>query len=225
MSCRAARGGDFEPVHGTGSNELRASDLMLEKFVDGPTLRTAPALPRPGRRPQTVLLTGGHRLPRPVSAAGLAQSPAPRRRRASSGPVRADLDPTRDGRLEATFDTDPVLYRHFRELTDGRLKVIAGDKGEPNLGLDEPTWRQLAETVDVIVDSVAFVNGILSYSEFFQPNVVGTAELIRFAITTKLKPYTFVSRPPMYAPADRALGVHRALRRHPRHRAGSCARR
>ncbi|CQD12194.1 linear gramicidin synthetase subunit D [Mycolicibacterium conceptionense] len=107
--------------------------------------------------------------------------------------VRAESDDQARRRLEATFDTDPVLYRHFRALTDGRLKVIAGDKGRPNLGLAEPTWRQLAETVDVIVDSAAFVNGILPYNEFFGPNVVGTAELIRFAITAKLKPYTFVS--------------------------------
>ncbi|MFV8165504.1 amino acid adenylation domain-containing protein [Mycobacterium sp. 134] len=185
-------GGDFESVHGVGSNELRASDLMLEKFVDGPTLRTAPTLPRPDRRPQTVLLTGATGfLGRYLLLDWLR-----RLRRADDAVVclvRAASDADARRRLETTFDTDPVLYRHFRELTDGRLKVIAGDKGEPNLGLDEPTWRQLAETVDVIVDSAAFVNGILPYSEFFQPNVVGTAELIRFAITTKLKPYTFVS--------------------------------
>ena len=45
----------------------------------------------------------------------------------------------------------------------------------------------------MIVDSAAFVNSVLPYSELFGPNVVGTAELIRFALTTKLKPYAFVS--------------------------------
>ncbi len=34
---------------------------------------------------------------------------------------------------------------------------------------------------------------MLPYSELFGPNVVGTAELIRIALTTKLKPYTYVS--------------------------------
>ncbi|MCP3812232.1 SDR family oxidoreductase, partial [Mycobacteriaceae bacterium Msp059] len=72
-------------------------------------------------------------------------------------------------------------------------EVIAGDKGEPNLGLDDQRWRQLAERVDLIVDSAAFVNSVLPYRELFGPNVVGTAELIRFALTTKLKPYNFVS--------------------------------
>jgi thioester reductase-like protein len=51
----------------------------------------------------------------------------------------------------------------------------------------------LAETVDLIVDPAALVNHVLPYSELFRPNVVGTAELIRFALTTKVKPYTYVS--------------------------------
>lgn len=34
---------------------------------------------------------------------------------------------------------------------------------------------------------------MLPYSELFGPNVVGTAELIRFALTSKLKPFNFVS--------------------------------
>ena len=63
--------------------------------------------------------------------------------------------------------------------------MIAGDKGRHNLGLDEQRWAGLAESVDLIVDSAALVNGVLPYCELFGPNVVGTAELIRLAITTK----------------------------------------
>lgn len=53
-------------------------------------------------------------------------------------------------------------------------------------------WRRLAETVDLIVDSAAMVNAF-PYHELFGPNVAGTAELIRIALTTKLKPFTYVS--------------------------------
>src|SRR6185295_17587975 len=67
------------------------------------------------------------------------------------------------------------------------------DKGEANLGLDHATWQRLADTVDLIVDPAALVNHVLPYSQLFGPNVVGTAELIRIALTTKLKPYTYVS--------------------------------
>ncbi|HYB80780.1 MAG TPA: thioester reductase domain-containing protein, partial [Mycobacterium sp.] len=97
-------------------------------------------------------------------------------------------------RLDKTFDSgDPQMLAHFRELAADHLQVIAGDKGEANLGLDQPTWQRLAETVDLIVDPAALVNGVLPYSELFGPNVVGTAELIRIALTTKLKPYAYVS--------------------------------
>ncbi len=100
------------------------------------------------------------------------------------------------------------------------MQVIAGDKGQANLGLDEQRWQDLAETVDLIVDSAALVNGVLPYSELFGPNVVGTAELIRFALTTKLKAYAYVSTAdvgrqiepsPFTEDADiRVISAHRA---------------
>ena len=101
---------------------------------------------------------------------------------------------TRARRLDATFDSgDPELLRHYRELAADHLEVIAGDKGDADLGLDQQTWQRLADTVDLIVDPAALVNHVLPYSELFGPNVVGTAELIRIALTTKIKPYIYVS--------------------------------
>jgi fatty acid CoA ligase FadD9 len=96
--------------------------------------------------------------------------------------------------LDKTFDTgDPRLLAHYRELATDHLEVVAGDKGEADLGLDRQTWQRLAETVDLIVDPAALVNHVLPYSELFGPNALGTAELIRLALTTKIKPYTYVS--------------------------------
>ena len=71
--------------------------------------------------------------------------------------------------------------------------MFAGDKGEANLGLDDATWQRLADTVDLIVDPAALVNHVLPYSQLFGPNVLGTAELIRIALTTKIKPFVYVS--------------------------------
>lgn len=45
----------------------------------------------------------------------------------------------------------------------------------------------------MIVDRVALINHVLPYSELFGPNALGTAELIRLALTSKQKPYTCVS--------------------------------
>ena len=114
--------------------------------------------------------------------------------------VRAKNDAQARARLDATFDSsgpnsasDPKLVAHYRKLADAHLEVIAGDKGEPNLGLNDSTWQRLADTVDLIVDPAALVNHVLPYSELFGPNALGTAELIRIALTTKIKPYVYVS--------------------------------
>ena len=109
--------------------------------------------------------------------------------------VRAETPTRKRGAVWTRPSTaaTPELLRHFQELAADHLEVIAGDKGEANLGLDDQTWQRLADTVDLIVDPAALVNGVLPYSELFGPNVVGTAELIRIALTTKLKPYTYVS--------------------------------
>ncbi|RDH77783.1 amino acid adenylation domain-containing protein, partial [Mycolicibacterium moriokaense] len=186
-------GPTFGSVHGAGATEVHAGDLRLDKFIDAPTLATAPTLPAPGADVRTVLLTGATGfLGRFLVLQWLE------RLQTVDGTliclVRGDSDDQARRRLEATFDGgDPKLLQHFRELAAGRLEVIAGDKGEVDLGLDQPTWQRLSGAVDLIVDSAAFVNSILPYSELFGPNVVGTAELIRFAISTRLKPYTFVS--------------------------------
>ena len=80
-------------------------------------------------------------------------------------------------------------------------------------GIDGGT---LAETVDLIVHPAAFVNHVLPYPQLFGPNVVGTAELIRLAITGRLKPFNNVSTVaaamiPGQAPIDEDCDVRTAM--------------
>jgi glycopeptidolipid biosynthesis protein len=180
-------------VHGRNSTEVHAADLTLDKFIDATTLTKAPTLPGPSAEVRTVLLTGGTGfLGRYLVLEWLE------RMKLVDGTliclVRGGCDEDALARLSKTFDSgDSGLLRHFRELAADHLVVIAGDKGEANLGLDPQTWQRLADTVDLIVDSAALVNAVFPYSELFGPNVVGTAELVRIALTTKLKSYNFVS--------------------------------
>jgi fatty acid CoA ligase FadD9 len=183
----------FASVHGRDATEVLASDLTLDKFIEAKTLAAAPALPAPSAEVRTVLLTGATGfLGRYLALEWLE------RMNLVGGKliclVRAKDDVAARDRLDKTFDSgDPELLRHYRELAAGHLEVIAGDKGEENLGLDQQTWQRLADTVDLIVDPAALVNHVLPYSELFGPNAMGTAELIRIALTTKQKPYTYVS--------------------------------
>ena len=59
--------------------------------------------------------------------------------------------------------------------------------------MPQATWERLAQTVDLIVHAAALVNHVLPYDQLFGPNVVGTAELIRLAMTTRIKPVTYMS--------------------------------
>ncbi|BBU23204.1 carboxylic acid reductase [Mycobacterium xenopi] len=186
----------FASVHGRAEEgeavEVRARDLRLDKFLDARTLEDAPALPGPSTEVRTVLLTGATGfLGRYLALEWLERMDA------VDGTVialvRAKDDAAARERLDRTFDSDPKLRAHYRALAADHLEVVAGDKGEANLGLSQQVWQRLADTVDVIVGPAALVNHVLPYSELFGPNVLGTAELIRLALTTKIKPYTYVS--------------------------------
>jgi fatty acid CoA ligase FadD9 len=183
----------YDSVHGRDAIEVHARDLTLDKFLDEATLAAAPLLPEPSHEVRTVLLTGATGfLGRYLALQWLERMDL------VDGNViclvRARDDATARQRLDATFDSgDPKLLEHYRSLANDHLEVLAGDKGEANLGLDEATWQRLADTVDVIVDPAALVNHVLPYSQLFGPNVVGTAELIRIALTTRIKPFVYVS--------------------------------
>jgi fatty acid CoA ligase FadD9 len=183
----------FASVHGRDAVEVHAADLTLDKFLDAATLAAAPNLPGPATEVRTVLLTGATGfLGRYLALEWLERMDLVDGKVIAL--VRAKSDEDARARLDNTFDSgDPKLLAHYRELAAEHLEVIAGDKGEANLGLDQQTWQRLADTVDLIVDPAALVNHVLPYSELFGPNALGTAELLRIALTTKLKAYTYVS--------------------------------
>lgn len=183
----------FAAVHGRDAIEVAAADLTLDKFIDADLLATAPTLPAAPSTVHTVLLTGATGFLGRYLALDWLE------RMSHVGGtvvclVRAKSDEEARARLDATFDSgDTGLLSRYRELAAEHLEVLAGDKGEENLGLDAATWQRLADTVDVIVDPAALVNHVLPYSQLFGPNVLGTAELLRLAMTTTIKPYTYVS--------------------------------
>ncbi|OLR93391.1 oxidoreductase [Actinokineospora bangkokensis] len=180
-------------VHGAGAEQVRAADLTLEKFLDADTLAAAASLPRATATPRTVLLTGANGyLGRFLCLEWL------RRLDASGGTlvcvVRGADDAAARARLDEAFDTgDPDLLATYHRLADEHLEVLAGDIGDADLGLSEQDWKRLAETVDLVVHPAALVNHVLPYDQLFGPNVVGTAELIRLALTHRVKPITYLS--------------------------------
>ncbi|MEV7854636.1 carboxylic acid reductase [Streptomyces sp. NPDC088183] len=183
----------FASVHGESSTEARAGDLTLDKFIGAATLAAAPTLPRPRGAVRTVLLTGANGYLGRFLCLEWLERLAPFGGRLICV-VRASNAAAAAQRLQDAFDSgDAELLRRYRDLAEGALDVLAGDIGEPHLGLDEDTWNGLADTVDLIVHPAALVNHVLPYRQLFGPNVVGTAELVRLALTARIKPVTYVS--------------------------------
>jgi fatty acid CoA ligase FadD9 len=183
----------FTTVHGAGASQIRSAELTLDKFIDAQTLAEAPSLPSTAGEPHTVLLTGANGYLGRFLLLDWLQRLAETDGRLICI-VRGSDPQSAAGRLAAVFDSgDAQLLARFRELSADRLEVVVGDIGEPNLGLDQATWERLAQTVDLIVHPAALVNHVLPYDQLFGPNVVGTAELIRLAITCRIKPVTYLS--------------------------------
>ncbi|KPI00432.1 thioester reductase domain protein [Actinobacteria bacterium OK074] len=191
-----ARRPSLASVHGPGSTEARAADLTLARFVDAGTLAAAARLPRPAaaeQAPETVLLTGANGYLGRFMCLDWLERLAPTGGRLVVVVRGRDAEDARQ-RLESAFDSgDPALLDRYRELSARHLDVLAGDIGQERLGLDQATWDRLAADVDLVLHPAALVNHMLPYDQLFGPNVVGTAELIRLALTTRIKPFTYLS--------------------------------
>lgn len=183
----------FATVHGRRATEICASDLKLEKFLDAKMLENARTSAPPRSEIRAVLLTGANGylgrflclewLEHMAKVGGRVVCIARGRNAASARQRIADV-----------FDSgDPELKLHFEQLAAKHLEVLAGDLSEYDIGLSAAEWQGLAESIDFIVHPAAFVNHVLPYPQLFGPNVVGTAELIRLAITHHLKPFINVS--------------------------------
>ncbi|TDU73567.1 carboxylic acid reductase [Streptomyces sp. KS 21] len=179
-------------VHGVDATSVRACDLKLEKLLPARTFEAARELQFQPTEIKTVLLTGANGYLGRFLCLGWL------RRVAANGGrliclVRGENAEEALRRLESVFETDPDLATLFAEHAEQHLEILSGDISEHQLGLADHTWQRLSESVDLIVHSAALVNHALPYAALFGPNVAGTAELIRLALSSRIKPISHVS--------------------------------
>ena len=182
----------FATVHLPGASKVYASELTLDKFIDKQVLANAATLPRANDPFRCVLMTGSTGFLGRFLALAWLERLADRDGKLICIARGSDADQARQ-RIESAFNTDATLLKHFQALASDHLEVLAGDIGSPNLGLDASSWARLARTVDLIVHPAAHVNHVLPYNQLFAANVVGTAEVIRLALTTNLKQLNYIS--------------------------------
>jgi fatty acid CoA ligase FadD9 len=191
-------------IHGANARQLRASDLDIGNFLSRQVLDNAP-MGEPSAQSRIVLVTGATGfLGRFLCLEWMARL-AP-----ISGMVFCLVRATDHGaathRLADAFSGDPALQRRFTELAEASLEVVVGDVGEPRLGLSDEQFDRLAREVDRIVHPAALVNHMLDYEDMFEPNVVGTAELIGLALTNRQKTFDFISSLAAASLVDRSVG-------------------
>lgn len=184
---------DFSAIHGVTPTEIYASQLKLNGFIDRPLLEQANQLSQKSRASHKVLLTGASGYLGRFICLKLMEELSER-----DGEliciVRAKDAHSARHRLENAFGApDSMLVEHFRSLADKCLIVIAGDIAEPRLGLDEISWEYLSDEIDTIYHVGALVNHVLPYSRLFDANVLGTAELIKLALSKQMKRVVFMS--------------------------------
>ena len=73
------------------------------------------------------------------------------------------------------------------------LEAWAGDLGKPRFGLAEADWAALARRCDAVCHLGALVNFLFDYRAHRAANVLGTVEVLRFALEGRTKPLHHVS--------------------------------
>ncbi|MFK7908558.1 MAG: thioester reductase domain-containing protein [Chitinophagales bacterium] len=183
----------FASIHGKNAGIVYAKDLKLAHFLDKNTLEGAATAMEFVHPPQTVLLTGANGFLGHILCLQWLE------RLSTNGGkliclIRAKDDAAARQRLDVEFEGgDKELELKYKELAANHLEVLAGDVSEAYLGLKESDFERLSIEVDRICHPAALVNHRLGYPHLFGPNVVGTAEMIRLALTSRKKPIDFVS--------------------------------
>jgi len=85
-----------------------------------------------------------------------------------------------------------------------RLIALPGDIEKPLLGLDKSTYEKLAHTIDSIYHGAVDMNWILPYQKMKAVNVIGTANILTFAVHKKTKLMNYMSSLGVLMP----LGYH-----------------
>lgn len=105
------------------------------------------------------------------------------------------------------FDTLKNYNINLPQNFNQRVKVICGDIGLDNFGLDKKTYKKLAKEIDVVYHCAAKVNMIQSYEQLKNINLIGTKRILNFSCTNKKKQLHYASTLSVFVSTDCNQGI------------------
>ncbi len=108
--------------------------------------------------------------------------------------------PPKDGSPMAPIRENLRQYGLWRAGRERWIVPVAGDLGEPLLGMAEERFEALSREADVVIHAAARVNLVYPYDALRSANVDGTREVLRLACHHKTKPLHFVSTNGIFPP-------------------------
>ncbi|KAK9442948.1 L-aminoadipate-semialdehyde dehydrogenase large subunit [Metarhizium brunneum] len=84
-------------------------------------------------------------------------------------------------------------YSLWQDSWANRISCVIGDLSKPHLGLDDASWKHVANTADVLIHNAAYVHWIARYEQMMRPNVLSTIDAMKLCNEGKPKLFTFVS--------------------------------
>lgn len=185
-----------ETTHRNGTDALEANvgpDLFAEATLDPDIVPDGPAKDTLAlHRSRRIFLTGATGF----LGAFLLDSLLLR----TQATVYCLVRPPKDGSPMAPIRENLRQYGLWRAGRERRIVPIAGDLGEPLLGMAEERFGALSREVDVVIHAAARVNLIYPYDALKDANVEGTREVLRLACQHKTKPLHFVSTNGIFPP-------------------------
>jgi amino acid adenylation domain-containing protein/thioester reductase-like protein len=167
------------PIHSANSIDL-LSDAMLDPEIYSDSLPIDLGL-----QPQHIFLTGATGFLGSFILSELLQQTEAN----IYCLVRAEN--TEEGNIKIHKSLQQYMLNH--QVDSDRIIPIIGDLSSPLLGLSSQEFDKLANLIDVVYHSAAFVNLIYPYTALREANVLGTQEVLRLASKVKTKPVHFIS--------------------------------
>ncbi|KAF9771412.1 hypothetical protein IL306_010960 [Fusarium sp. DS 682] len=84
-------------------------------------------------------------------------------------------------------------YGLWQDSWADRISCVIGDLSKPRLGLDDASWKHVADTADAFIHNAAYVHWIARYEQMMGPNVLSTIDAMKLCSEGKPKLFSFVS--------------------------------